>query len=462
VWHYRLALEHAADPRELKAKLAAAAENGAAGPLQRTEHNSMDTTQSANATTVSDSPDALYRQAQEMASNKAHADAIGLLERALSKTPDFALAHNDLAVLYYHEGQTDRSYSHYKEAVRIEPDNAVFLKNLADFDYFVNDNIQSSLEIYVDLLKRDPQDQEVLLVLGLICKRQGKMDDAAVFYRRVLEIDPTNADALQGLQQLSADSSVVNPISGGGSPHGPVAAGGAQDGLVPPAAPSPVVRAEIRVKDQRHVVQIPEQETFRIKAIFEQNEYGIPAKRRGQGVFTVFDVGANVGLFALHVHTGHPDSRVYCFEPSPVAQDLLAANVGHLNGMNICNYGLYNRDMQTDLNLHSHNTGQNSIRFSGRHYDDRVTVDIKNAGTEFDRMGVDHLDVLKIDTEGCEVQILESLGPRLDRIDYVLLEYHTEQDRRTIDQLLAQFHLFGAHTVVPGVGTVKYMHPSLV
>ena len=150
------------------------------------------------------------------------------------------------------------------------------------------------------------------------------------------------------------------------------------------------------------------------------------------------------------------------FEPNPVAQDLLAANVGHLNGMKLCNYGLYNRDMQTDLNLHRHNTGQNAIRFSGCHYDDRVTVDVKNAGTEFDRMGLDHLDVLKVDTEGCEVQILESLGSRLDRIDYVLLEYHTEQDRRAIDQLLAKFHLFGAHTLIPGIGTVKYMHPSLV
>jgi FkbM family methyltransferase len=49
-----------------------------------------------------------------------------------------------------------------------------------------------------------------------------------------------------------------------------------------------------------------------------------------------------------------------------------------------------------------------------------------DAGRQYDALGLPHLDVLKIDTEGCELEILESMGKCLDMVDYVLLEYHSE------------------------------------
>lgn len=69
---------------------------------------------------------------------------------------------------------------------------------------------------------------------------------------------------------------------------------------------------------------------------------------------------------------------------------------------------------------------------------------------------------MKIDTEGCEVEILESLGPRLAMIDYVLVEYHNEADRRRIDQLLCDFHVYGSRAVRPRLGTVRYAHERLM
>jgi len=461
-WHYRKALADLPGNSELEEKLKRATRLFVNGNQPATEVPSMKQQETLEQPVSGRSPRELYQIAQTMVQEEKVADAIATLENLVAEYPDFALAHNDLAVLHFNQGETDPSYLHYKEAVRIEPENTTFLKNLADFDYFINDDIQAALKIYVELLKKNPQDQEVLLSLGLICSRQGQQDDAALFYRRVLEQDPTNADALQGLENLAVVPSEEHFNPGADTALNAEAPEGDREPETFRPAPSPVVRVEIQAEDQRHIVQIPEQETFRIKAIFDQNEYSILSRRRGKGAFTAFDVGANVGLFALYFQISHPDSRIYCFEPSPVAGELLMANVGHLEGMTISNYGLYNREMPTDMHVHRHNTGQNSIRFTGRHYDNSVSVEIKDAGAQFDRLGIDHLDVLKIDTEGCEVEILESMGHRLDRVDYVLLEYHCEEDRRRVDQLLSAFHLFGAHTTIPGVGTVKYMHPSLI
>ena len=461
-WHYRKALAELPGNIELEKKLNRAIRTGLNASKPATKVPSMKQHEALARPVRCRSPQELYQLAQKMVQEERVADAIVTLKNLVAEYPDFAIAHNDLAVLHYNQGETDPSYLHYKEAVRIEPENTTFLKNLADFEYFVNDDTRTALKIYVELLKENPHDQEVLLVLGLICARQGQKGDATLFYQRILELDPTNADALQGLENLSVAPSADHPTAGDEVSSNMVPPDRNRDPERHRTTPSPVIRVEVGIEDQRHIVKIPEQETFRIKAIFDQNEYSILSKRRKQGAFTVFDVGANVGLFALYFHASRPDSQIYCFEPSPVARELLTANVSHLEGITICNYGLYNRETQADMHIHRYNTGQNSIRFTGRHYDNSESVEVKDAGTQFDRMGIDHLDVLKIDTEGCEVDILESMGHRLDRVDYVLLEYHCEEDRRHIDQLLSRFHLFGAQAAMPGIGTVKYMHPDLV
>jgi FkbM family methyltransferase len=395
----------------------------------------------------------IYRLAQSQSENQDNAQAIATLETLLEKYPEFALAHNDLGVHYFNQGKTDVSLAHYRAAVRLEPQNSVFQKNLADFYYFINQDIQPALAIYVDLLEKNPEDQEVLLALGQICMQQEKQDDAAVFFQRVLELEPTNSDAQMGLAALAGrqDSTVQDPL--------------ADKGPLPEIAqvsPSPIVDAEIATGDRRFVVKIPENEMFRIKSIFVNNEYAILTRRRQTGGFKVFDVGANVGVFALYVHAVHPESQIYCFEPGPLAQELLETNIGSLPGMNICKFGLFNRDMAATMHIHRYNTGQNSIRFDEQHHDGTASVQLLDAGRQFDDLGLSHLDVLKIDTEGCEVEILESMGHRLEKVDYVLVEYHTEKDRRTIDELMKPFHLFGANAVVAGVGTVKYIHPDLV
>ena len=43
---------------------------------------------------------------------------------------------------------------------------------------------------------------ETLLVMGHICIKLDKIDDAIDFYNRVLEIDPDNANAIEVLSQV--------------------------------------------------------------------------------------------------------------------------------------------------------------------------------------------------------------------------------------------------------------------
>ena len=51
------------------------------------------------------------------------------------------------------------------------------------------------------------------------------------------------------------------------------------------------------------------------------------------------------------------------------------------------------------------------------------------------------IDVLKVDTEGCELPILRSIAELLPSIPVIYVEYHSEDDRREIDRMLGDTHV---------------------
>jgi tetratricopeptide (TPR) repeat protein len=144
----------------------------------------------------------MYREIQPLLTSNETDAVIYALEELLATYPEFALAHNDLGVLYYRQGDKTAAQLHYEHAVRFEPDNMTFQKNLADF-YFVELNrIQEALDIYVKVLEVHPEDVETLLTAGHINVALQRIDDARGIYDRVLEIEPWNADARQFLEAL--------------------------------------------------------------------------------------------------------------------------------------------------------------------------------------------------------------------------------------------------------------------
>ena len=117
--------------------------------------------------------------------------------------PDFAKAHNDLAVMYYQAGNSLRALAHYEKAHKLDSANIIYRKNLADF-YFVELGwTGDAIHIYLDILKDNPFDIETLNALGSISLQIGRQEQARQFFTRTLQLDTSNQDAQQALQQLS-------------------------------------------------------------------------------------------------------------------------------------------------------------------------------------------------------------------------------------------------------------------
>jgi tetratricopeptide (TPR) repeat protein len=132
------------------------------------------------------------------------AGAIQYLEKMLGAYPKTAVAHNDLAVLCYQSGAKLKALRHYEEAVRLQPNNATFQKNLADFYYVEQGRIQDALKIYVQILELEPLDVETLFAVGKICGQLGQPEDAKAFFTRILDIEPWNREAADCLNLCRA------------------------------------------------------------------------------------------------------------------------------------------------------------------------------------------------------------------------------------------------------------------
>jgi tetratricopeptide (TPR) repeat protein len=148
------------------------------------------------------SAEAAYRRCQDLVSRGQAEAAVAGLEAILTRDPDFALAHNDLGVLYYQSGDKARCVQCYEKAVSIDPDNANFRKNLADFYLAEQGEVEKALGLYLSVLNDNPEDIDVLMVAGHICSSLGKPDSARVFYDRVLDVEPWNMEAGERLEQL--------------------------------------------------------------------------------------------------------------------------------------------------------------------------------------------------------------------------------------------------------------------
>ncbi len=180
-------------------------------------------------------------------------------------------------------------------------------------------------------------------------------------------------------------------------------------------------------------------------------------------VRTIVDVGANVGAASVYFAIAYPGACVYAFEPDSCPFSLLQRNAEALPDIKVFPFGLYSREKTLPLFHGKSDSVESSVCPSVRTRDESEGVQLVDAFQFLSGSGVTQIDVLKIDTEGCEVPILRSLKPYLSRVKVLYLEYHSERDRRMIDELIAETHiLWRGHVNFAYRGEFCYLKRELV
>ena len=137
--------------------------------------------------------------------------------------------------------------------------------------------------------------------------------------------------------------------------------------------------------------------------------------------FNILDIGANIGFTVLKFAQQAKLGKIVGFEPDPFNYSCCIHNLQQNKFENaaVLNIGLGSEDTILDLEFRTPgNRSGNRIRPFGSN--PAVKVQVKNLDIFFPQLSMDHLDLVKIDVEGYEMQVLRGSEGTLRKFRPVL------------------------------------------
>ncbi|MEN9224921.1 MAG: FkbM family methyltransferase, partial [Thermostichus sp. DRC_bins_24] len=175
-----------------------------------------------------------------------------------------------------------------------------------------------------------------------------------------------------------------------------------------------------------------------VDEIFSRNCY--PILPFVPDVKMIVDIGANIGLASAYFRAYYKDASIHCFEVDPLALHLLKQNALSIGNCFVYPVGLYSDDLDKVFYTGSQTAAHSSIHQSS-YSGFAQLLSFRKASSFLEGARIAKIDILKIDTEGCELQILRTLFSKIAEIKVIYLEFHSEEDRRLIDQFLSPTHV---------------------
>lgn len=143
----------------------------------------------------------------------------------------------------------------------------------------------------------------------------------------------------------------------------------------------------------------------------------------------VVDIGAHIGGFSLYAANFAKHGRIVSFEPMPDHFRLCKYNLSNNNIRNaeVLNLGIAGKVSDRKLYLsyadlmHSIIPNQDKITLTGK----TVLIHCLDLNMAFNIYGIGKCNFLKMDCEGAEFEIVDSVEPKTwQKIDKIIVEYH--------------------------------------
>jgi len=146
----------------------------------------------------------------------------------------------------------------------------------------------------------------------------------------------------------------------------------------------------------------------------------------------IVDLGSHIGSSIAYFHQRYPDARIRGLEPDPGSFAALQANVGGLAGVTLDRRAASGSTGTSTLYCSPNSLASSLVSERGR----PVTVDTVSLDALMDELGLERIDLLKLDVEGVEFDVLARCT-RLSDIRAIAGELHPRLVSHTPDEFFA-------------------------
>ena len=155
--------------------------------------------------------------------------------------------------------------------------------------------------------------------------------------------------------------------------------------------------------------------------IIVNSEYEFDIEREPS---VIVDAGANIGLTSVYFANRFGNAKIIAVEPERSNFEMLLKNSERYENIVPLEAALWRAD--TAVNLSDPGTGCWGFQIEER---ERVLergprVRALTLDTLMREVGVDHIDILKVDIEGSEKEVFECCGKWIDRVGVLVVELH--------------------------------------
>lgn len=143
-----------------------------------------------------------FNSAEEAASKEDYSEQIPVYKKALTLDPDYAKAHNNLAVAFFYEGEYDSAYTHLEKAVTFNKEYPEAINNLGYLNK-VNANYDVAIKLFLKALTIKPRYISALTNLGETYWESDDKINAKRVFSALLELDPNNQVAKRYMEEAN-------------------------------------------------------------------------------------------------------------------------------------------------------------------------------------------------------------------------------------------------------------------
>ena len=174
--------------------------------------------------------------------------------------------------------------------------------------------------------------------------------------------------------------------------------------------------------DLKIKIRVKSTDLMALTNVWMINEYDVDSFKINQND-VVIDVGAHIGLFSLLVSQFCKTGKIFSFEPIRENFDLFVSNLelNHIQNVFPFNVGVSKNSGGLNLFLNDDQSAHSIFPNGSK----SVAVDSTSLQKIFDEKKISACKLLKLDCEGAEYDIIDSLPAEyLDKIQNMVIEYH--------------------------------------